>query len=948
MDSIPGDRWISEYARWLRVHEAKLGDVAASAAAAKRNGSAPSSTLSSTLWNVMTLGTANTTTNGANPATPSASTASALNARPMLLRQNPHNLYYLLIRFEALGLQVGSLDTKIPIAARPTSYFSFVAASSANKDRDDTMSMASMRSRISVVSSSFSSSLSWLGTSSAKPDPSRDVKYIYSCFTKIPSLRLGPIPARKLIQDFEDCPGQSAVPLDVFKNLQMLELDDVDPRTLSGWDRACIQLRSLTCKKSNIEDLTDLLVDLVIVDDKRRRGEKFDIKNLRDAQHDLSESTTTATSSTDTEDNSNQAGTSKTPQQESTPSLPNELPSLAWHFLRYLNLSSNNLTFVPVEPLLCLSGLANLDLSSNLLNVVPPSLSHLPALTSLNISDNLIDSVLGIYDSLPAIRVLNLAKNRLESLCGLERLYTLRRIDLRSNAIYESGEVGRLAPLPTIAEVWIKDNPLVEELVDYRVDCFVEFAQEGRSISLDGEAPGFFEKQRIAERVPDAARLFEQGGNRMAGSPAEGTGQGSGRTRQESEEAQLAQDVATTSRGVSVVKNVRHRAAPRSTPAEGGRGRSELLEVPESSARTSKSSSRSGSRNREGHSAQEAGGGRRRNQRVVELDSPQKPQATSSSRPRTLTDSDRIKAAALSGNSAAAMETPETSRISNTANPSRGASPSPLANGKATWSRKAGASAARLAGQEEPGTPDTPKSEVDKAEALSAHSAKLFALPPGLASDANGSTDMPSQAGKQKTFTPRRNPIDSSTLGRKSAARPLASDLFATSGAGPSDTARFAAGEEKKEAQETAAALARQRIARPRESSAAALARRSHVTTSMYDPDLKPNVSTTPRSPSQTVDVAEHSASTKSAKPTAALENTGDSRSDAFRRRIEALRSEVGDDWLRILAQGGGPAGDRSSALLLASVNESRAEVEAEVEARATDVIQSKKSKKKI
>ncbi len=67
-------------------------------------------------------------------------------------------------------------------------------------------------------------------------------------------------------------------------------------------------------------------------------------------------------------------------------------------------------------------------------------------------------------------------------------LHTAAHHDLRSNAIYESGEVGRLAPLPAIAEVWVKENPLVEELVDYRVDCFVEFAQEGRSVTLDGEA----------------------------------------------------------------------------------------------------------------------------------------------------------------------------------------------------------------------------------------------------------------------------------------------------------------------------------------------------------------------------------------------------------------------------------------------------------------------------
>ncbi|EST08536.1 Leucine-rich repeat [Kalmanozyma brasiliensis GHG001] len=974
MDSIPGDQWIGEYARWLRVHEAKLGDAAASIAAAKRTAAAKAGrdaqapAFSSNFWNVVTLGTA-TGPAAASDVTKSASTsASSLIARPMLLRQNPHNVFYLLIRFEELGLPTGSLDTKIPIVARPTSYFSFVAASAADKDRDDTMSMSSMRSRMSVVSSSFSSSLSWFSTSSSKPDPSKDLKYIYSCFTKIPSLRLGPIPARKLIQDFEDCPGQSAVPLDVFKNLQTLELDDVDPRTLIGWDRACIQLRSLTCKKSNIEDLTDLLVDLVVVDAKRRRGEKVDLRRLRlpaPTTHAGASASNTA-SNTDVEDNITEtsiepsSAASTVAEAEATPSISKDLPSLAWHFLRHLNLSNNNLTFVPVEPLLCLAELTSLDLSSNLLNVVPPSLSHLPALTSLNISDNLIDSVLGIYDALPAIRVLNLAKNRLESLCGLERLYSLQRIDLRGNAIYEAGEVGRLAPLPAIAEIWVKDNPLVEELVDYRVDCFVEFAQEGRTVALDGEAPGFFEKQRIAERVPNAAELFalaSSNGSRMVSSSASGTTRGKSRAdATEEDEAQLARDVATSSRGPVVVKNVRHRAAAR--PTNDTRGRSELLKVPGSEKAGGQTedagASKLGSRSTSREGARGSGPGRRKNQRVIELDSsPRKPTAAST-RERTLTDSDRIKHAALSGNSFAAMESPEAASAVAASNGARNAAKepeSPLKEGKMTWTRKGGAAAAQLSAEDSQSnhgsgsasiasaTKGKAKSTSQDADVLRAHSTLLLAIPPGLASssDSNSASSSASRPGQPRTFSSRRNPIDSSTLGRKSAARPLASDLFATSNTGAvSATTNDVSG-----GTETPAALARERIARPRIGSTAALARRSQVTTSMYDSDLASSSSPLPTSDAPAVRSEPSSSDDKLAAALAEneTESSSGTRSDAFRRRIEALKSEVGDDWLRLLARGGGSTADRESLLLAADEAVPAAE-------EVTRVARSKKTRK--
>ncbi|KAJ1044952.1 hypothetical protein NDA10_004160 [Ustilago hordei] len=776
MDSIPGDQWITEYARWLRVHEAQLGDVAASAAAVKRNASSSSSssskyirnappppsaatstsTLSSTFWNVVTLGTSTPTTSGSTP-TP----------RPMLLRQNPHNLYYLVIRFEALGLPIGSLDTPIPVAARPISYFSFVAASSmTNKDGDDTMSMSSMRSRISVVSSSLSSSLSWFA-SSAKPDPSRDVKYIYSCFTKIPSLRLGPIPARKLIDDFQDCPGQRAVPLDVFKNLQVLQLDDVDPRTLIGWDRVSAGLRSFSCKKSGVEDVTDLLVDLVVVDHRRRKGEKVDLKKLRKVvggEQDLSASDLADTDASNTDTEEPPSTTTGTTSQEASASLVNQLPSLAWHFLRHLNLSCNNLTLIPCEPLRPLTALTHLDLSSNLFNAVPASLIHLPSLTSLNISDNLIDSVLGIYDTLPSIRVLNLAKNRLESLCGLERLYTLERIDLRSNAIYEVGEVGRLAPLPEVKQVWVNENPFVEEDVDWRVQVFCEFVKEARWVVLDGKELGYWEKQRVFQRVPGAEALMKGAPSRVVDTSNKND---KSMTRGAEEEAQLAKDAATTTTNSVVVVKKHHAPAK-----DAGRGRSELFSPP---SQTSDEASRSDSKTRTELA-------KRRNHRIVQLDA-----------------------------SIATRQPKEAKSSSN-----------PMDNAKLTWSRRAGASVAQLA-----------------------------------------SDDV-----------------------------------------------------------EEEAANVRQRIARPGTGSSAALARRSRVTTSLYDPDLTPQP---PRTSSTLGGLREEHVSTTPQPSTkehvGGVEGVSSGKPDELRKRIEALKSEVGDDWLRILARGGGAdGGNRDSIALSTSV----------------------------
>jgi len=512
MESISGDEWIKSYSKFIKANESQFSQTNSS-------GGGGGGLLT---W----IGLDSTST-----TTPNSS------IKPALMRLDPHHLFYLLIRFEALGLSSGQLDVKAPKSTRPTSYFSFISANGdlTGKDKDDTMSINSFRSTISAVSAfSLGGTTSWFGSSTSTTpiiDPTRDLKLIYSAFTKIPSLRLTPVALRsKLIKDFEDCPGSNSIPLEVFKNLQLLQLEDVDPRVLLGWDRLSCQLRSLSCKRSGVEDLGDLLIDSVVNDAKRRRGER--VIPRRRIEHGpgsigmVEEVSSSSSGSSEDEgnlksdrrkgDREGESTTDNLPSITTTntsgtssPPIP-PLPSLAWYFLRHLDLSHNSLTFLTSSPLVPLTSLASLDLSSNLLNAVPPSLSVLPALTSVNLSDNMIESLRGkdVAASLSQCQVLSLARNRLESIAGVESLLKLQRIDLRGNQIEEAQEVGRLAVLDRIQEVWCKNNPLEEEFPDWRVDVFVEFAKEGkriegqRAVKLDDELAGYFERQRIYEKVP--------------------------------------------------------------------------------------------------------------------------------------------------------------------------------------------------------------------------------------------------------------------------------------------------------------------------------------------------------------------------------------------------------------------------------------------------------------
>lgn len=274
-------------AHFVRTHEKALANALQSRSQRPKNGqtsnhsgeasptqissypsSAPTSSTSSALAAAFSLGTLN---------------LSSHNLKPAKLALSPHHLYYLLNRFEEIGIQIGPMNVRlenIHAEASPANYVSFLSQSQRSpglSDRDSIHSVASVRS----VMSSMSILWSGLGLGSTNVDAKiekaklqhlTDLRYLYSAFTKIPCLRLSPDPKTRLIEGYEEFPFDTAVPLHAFKNVSALEICDIDFRQFYGWDKLAEQLRSLTVKRSHLDDPIDLFINVVLDDmDKRRR-----------------------------------------------------------------------------------------------------------------------------------------------------------------------------------------------------------------------------------------------------------------------------------------------------------------------------------------------------------------------------------------------------------------------------------------------------------------------------------------------------------------------------------------------------------------------------------------------------------------------------------------------------------------------------------------------------
>ncbi|KAL9128678.1 MAG: hypothetical protein Q9175_007479 [Cornicularia normoerica] len=403
------------------------------------------------------------------------------------------------------------------------------------------------------------SSTSATKTENAKTQLVIDLKYLYSAFTKIPCLRLSSDRKARLIGGYEEFPFDTAVPLLAFKNVSALEVCDVDFRQFYGWDRLAEQLRSLTVKRSIMDDPTDLFVNIVLddMDKRRRRSSKAQLpwpaspaspslrfsdvgwanftpsspmidnklglspkKNLylqqepdtsviqRQGPRTKSASPSRPSTSRQVKVKRSGSGSSNSSTHSLGKLSMGILPASKWRFLRHLSLADNSLTSMTSTSLAPLSNsLLSLDLSSNLFVEIPEALNTLTSLRALNLSNCMIESLHSLRrDPLPAITALNLRANRLVSIAGVERLLSLERLDLRDNKLQDPIELARLTGIPGIREIWVLRNPFVKSHSNYRIQIFNLFRNTPgyfEDITIDASAPGYGERRQLRDRIID-------------------------------------------------------------------------------------------------------------------------------------------------------------------------------------------------------------------------------------------------------------------------------------------------------------------------------------------------------------------------------------------------------------------------------------------------------------
>lgn len=370
----------------------------------------------------------------------------------------------------------------------PGNYVSFLQNHKSPKkgrsDKDSIHSVSSMRSVMSGMTSFWSSI--GLGSGSSKSERAKaateaDLKYLYSAFTKLPSLRLTSDPRARLIKGYEEFPFDTAVPLFAFKNIQQLDIVDLDFRHVFGWDRLAEQLTLLTVKRAHIDDLTELLTDIVLDDaEKRRRrttkGGKgsptptasWTVPSTPRAEFALSQSSPgSPMPGSSLKDEYYSELKDKIPNVGSTsPKRPSPgRPNSSYRHYRSHSSKvirsgsggsgSSNSSEYSVKP-------HRSDSSSNLLALNILSSSKWQRLKYLSLADNSLTSI--SVDSLAplvaSLRSLNLSSNLFteipESLASLTRLTSL---DL-SNCMIESLQSLTRFPLPAVTTIKLKSNKL--------------------------------------------------------------------------------------------------------------------------------------------------------------------------------------------------------------------------------------------------------------------------------------------------------------------------------------------------------------------------------------------------------------------------------------------------------------------------------------------------------
>ncbi|KAF9365629.1 hypothetical protein BGX34_009164 [Mortierella sp. NVP85] len=309
-----------------------------------------------------------------------------------------------------------------------------------------------------------------------------------------------------------------------FSSLTHLELHKIPPRSVDGWEVLMPRLKSLVLIQASIGDIHDVIVTAVVESERRRRQRATRERNrevwIKQERREALKDASTTTKGPPGSGSPTLGGESL--QSPPSPLLSSYSPSLIpgadaiseddeaildslrmWPVLRNLSVSDNSLPGLENhETFSYAQAVVTLDLSHNLLIAPPSGLIHLHNLHNLNLSFNMISSVQAIYQILGNVTVLDLRGNRLESLCGLERLWNLEKIDVRENLLDEAAEVGRLAAIPGIREVWADMNPFCTTHPKYRLEILAVFKANGHELLLDGSFASFSEKRALAQMSP--------------------------------------------------------------------------------------------------------------------------------------------------------------------------------------------------------------------------------------------------------------------------------------------------------------------------------------------------------------------------------------------------------------------------------------------------------------
>ncbi|KAF8948971.1 hypothetical protein BGZ47_000646 [Haplosporangium gracile] len=320
-----------------------------------------------------------------------------------------------------------------------------------------------------------------------------------------------------------------------FSALTHLELHKIPPDSIEGWEVLMKQLKSLVIIQSGMEDVYDIMVKSVIDSERRRRQrisreksrailiQKEQQEALKDAALTSQELEVDPTAKDETSNGS--ASSFSVASGAGSDSLESDAVILSslkmWPLLRHLSLSDNSLpTLTRNDTFIHTQSIASLDLSHNLFLSPPSALIHLHNLHNLNLSYNMISGVQSIYQILGNIAILDLRGNRLESLSGLERLWNLEKVDVRENHLDEAAEVGRLAALPGIREVWSERNPFCLIQPKHRLEILAVFKANGHDLMLDGSLASFNEKRLLANMSPSAFSTTISSINNVANIPS--------------------------------------------------------------------------------------------------------------------------------------------------------------------------------------------------------------------------------------------------------------------------------------------------------------------------------------------------------------------------------------------------------------------------------------------